>query len=217
MEQIVAECNLENELIIMSPEELYNFGEKLLLKNDYKSQCIGISFIEMAANLDHITAKWRLFYLYHPSEIAETDDQKAVDQEHAEVQFSVDDVDIHEFWVEEDGQKAALWLKKAADQGHAEAQYRLAYNYLNGRGCEKDEKLVFEWVRKAADQGHAEAQFAVGDSYMRGFWVEQDDQKAALWLKKAADQGHKEALGQLSKINLDKGKNERAVDLGPIH
>lgn len=174
----MAEFNLENEMITMSPEKLYAFGANLLSKNNYKSQCIGVSFIWMAANLDNSNAQLQLSYLYEAGEI-----------------------------IDKDAQEAAAWLTKAADQGNAEAQLQVAFNYLIGKEGRKDKKLAFEWVRKAADQGNAEAQFAVGYSYMTGYWVEQDDQKAAAWLKKAADQGHKEALGQLSKINLDKGKN----------
>ncbi len=62
-----------------------------------------------------------------------------------------------EYYLKNNFEEAARWLKKAVNQGDANAQFILGMMCVDGEGVKKDLKKGVSLIQKAADQGDAEA------------------------------------------------------------
>lgn len=59
--------------------------------------------------------------------------------------------------IDNDDEKAFMWLQASAKQNYAPAQYLLGVCYFNGEGVSQDYDMAFDWIDKAAKQGNEEA------------------------------------------------------------
>lgn len=92
--------------------------------------------------------------------------------------------------VQQDWEKAIMWVNLAAKQNNSGALNSLGYFYNNGFGVKKNIKLAFKYYQLAAKQGHRIGIFNVGFSYMMGYAGYIDQKKAAILFKKASDLGY---------------------------
>jgi TPR repeat protein len=99
-----------------------------------------------------------------------------------------------EYYLKDNFEEAARWLRNAASRGHPDAQHMLGYMYYKGLGVTQNLAESFQWYEKAAVQGYAEAQFKLGVMYEGGKDVEQDFQEAFRLFRGAANEGHAEAI-----------------------
>ena len=94
--------------------------------------------------------------------------------------------------VEQDYEKAFLWLRRAAVKD-SDAQMILAHAYYNGEGVPQDHAAAVSWYRKAVELGNPRAMVNLGSCYQRGEGVRADSGEAvALW-RRAAEMGEARA------------------------
>jgi TPR repeat protein len=105
-----------------------------------------------------------------------------------------------EYYLKDNFEEAARWLRNAASRGYPSAQDMLGYMYYKGLGVTQNPEEAFQWFQKAADQGHVDAQGMLGDVYYKGIGVTKNLEEAFQWYKKAADQGD---VGAQLMLNLN--------------
>ena len=111
-----------------------------------------------------------------------------------ESQNTVADLYLSGRYPDEDGKRAAHWLKLAAENGVASAQSNYGVALQRGLGgIETDNSAAINWFLKAAEQGLPEAQLNLGLAYSAGRGVERDISAATEWFRKAADGGNEMA------------------------
>lgn len=91
--------------------------------------------------------------------------------------------------VEQDRNKAMMWLRRAADEGNQAAASKLQ------RIQDKQEK--FEQLVGEAKAGDIKAQYEVAMMYLKGRGVAQDGKRARDWLVKASRQGDMKSTTRL--------------------
>lgn len=96
--------------------------------------------------------------------------------------------------VEEDIEKAVMWLQQAGRQGHKEALFQSGTMVLNGDRVQSAPADGIQLIEQAAELDHTEAAYQLGLLYDEGTHVSRDATIAATWYQKAADKNHAGAL-----------------------
>lgn len=146
---------------------------------------------------------------------------ESADGGYADAQYQLGNMLIAGDEIEEDYDKAFIYIKKASDQNHAKAAYDLGYLYQNGFGCAKDFQKALEAYKKSANFGFVDAIHQVGAFYWEGLGVTQDENKAIEWFKKACERDYVPSLVIMGNIyyNLEEDEESykylcRAAELG---
>ncbi|MGL6188021.1 MAG: tetratricopeptide repeat protein [Holosporales bacterium] len=107
-----------------------------------------------------------------------------------------------EYYLKNNFEEAASWLKKAVEQGYADAQLLLGATYQIGKGVPQDRLKAVAYYKLAAEQGYADAQLLLGRMYYRSEDVSQNLEEAAKWYRKGADRGDVKAIGALESLKV---------------
>lgn len=119
--------------------------------------------------------------------------------------------------VEQDYEKAEMWLRKAAEQGDALALYNLGELYYETLFCVDAEQFgcrsrkALDSFRLAAEKGNVNAMFRIGNCYGLGYGTHQNIEEASKWFRKAAELGHVLAQRSVAIESGICGKTEEAV------
>jgi uncharacterized protein len=102
--------------------------------------------------------------------------------------------------VEQERERAGIWLNNAAKQGDAKAITRLGILHYKGELGETDYSEARRLFEQVQDESVL-AQYYLGEMYAGGHGVQQNYGTAIDWYQKAADGGFQRASGKI--INLE--------------
>ncbi len=104
--------------------------------------------------------------------------------------------------VQQDFNKATMWLIKATKKNYAPAQVSLAYCYVYGTGVMKDYDKAWELTKKAVKQKDAQAHYLMATMYKEGIHVQANDNQYLQHLCMAANYGDNDAQVELANLTL---------------
>jgi TPR repeat protein len=130
----------------------------------------------------------------------------AADLDNWEGQFAMGMFNLNgSYGVEQNKEKAFLYLLSAAVNGYGKAMHNVAELKLTGQGTERDLPTALHWYKKAAEHNLIDSQFMVGRMYEMGWGINQNYKESFSWYMKAAINGDSESMYRLSYlINQDK-------------
>lgn len=114
--------------------------------------------------------------------------------------------------VEQDYDKAIIYLKLAIKQNDAQALFYLGICYRYGLGLPKNKQNAFKYFKLAANRGVADAQFQTGLCYEQGNGVGKSIDLALEYYHKAANLGESRAQERLATLQSPNDDSKSSVD-----
>jgi len=108
---------------------------------------------------------------------------------------------LHGIGVNQDLEKAFMYIKRSAYQGYVRAQVSLAFIYLYGIGVTENKHIAFIYFKMAAGEYHVRSELMVGMMYEYGDGIKYGENmdKALIYYKRADKQGNQDAK---DKVNI---------------
>jgi TPR repeat protein len=162
-----------------------------------KSQTLGLSHLQTAANMGHADAQYVLGQCRRDGlgcdknlkEFAKYT-RMAAEQGHSYGEARYSYALVYGFGVTRDEDKAFEYAKKSAERGNAVGQNQLAYSYEAGIGVATNPVIALQFYKMSADQGNSYGQMNYGLALWEGRCVDQDISAAVEYFKLAAEQGN---------------------------
>ncbi|ERP98928.1 hypothetical protein Q674_16575 [Acinetobacter sp. COS3] len=143
---------------------IHNLGVSIFLQKQYKD---ALPYFEKAASMKHADSINMLGIYYLEGIVFEQDYKRAlkyfsqaidIDANNASALFNIGQAYYYGHGVEQDYNKAFIWINKSANQDYSLAQIQLAEMYFSGKGVNKSVAKAIEIIKPLAELGDPKAQ-----------------------------------------------------------
>jgi TPR repeat protein len=178
--------SLQISLIIFSPQNYYELGNKYFDSKDYSQ---ALKYYTVSANQGNPSAQYCLGSMYEQG-LGITQDFSeakkwyllAANQGESRAQNRIGCM----YEQTKNYSEALKWYTLAAKQGEPRAQYYIGNMYEQAENYSE----ALKWYTLAANQGELRAQSSIGYMYEKGLGLTKNESEALKWYKKAANQGY---------------------------